>query len=621
MKHMLSLFLCLAAMTATAQVQLTVDADKVQCAVSPTLYGLMTEEINYCYEGGLYSQLIRDPQMRETRPDGRRRRGPQDDNRPKHWIWNDSTATWTNTGYWGIAVRPETVYRGKMEAAGNAVISVGLRSTKDGRVFAQDLVKTGGKKGWYDFTLRTTPTVEATKDAEFFLHYVDTGRCRLSYVSLTPVSKKQVTVKSDLYRTDLMDMLREMHPKFLRFPGGNYLEGNRFSERYWWQRTLGPVEKRPGHQCCWGYWSTDGMGLLEFLCWCEEMGAEPILGVFAGYVLSGDYVTGKALDGFIEEALDEIEYVIGDASTEWGARRVADGHPEPFPLHYVEVGNEDFFDRSGSYAERYTRFYEAIKAKYPQLDVISTEMPDKMKRLARDWKMEERMKLDIIDEHYYRGFKDMLRQCHMYDKYDRKGPKVFCGEWATREGDPTTNMMAALGDAAWMVGMERNSDVVIAQCYAPLFVNVNPGGMQWKSDLIGYDALNAYGSPSYYAQCMFAGNIGTEVVETVCDSVPRMKLDDAVVDQFYCVATRDKAAHKLYLKMVNAGETPLKVRLNFKGEKLAAKAVQTVLTADSMNATNSITDPKAVVPQTKTVKIGRKTTLTLPARSIHVLAL
>ena len=621
MKHMLSLFLCLAAMTATAQVQLTVDADKVQCAVSPTLYGLMTEEINYCYEGGLYSQLIRDPQMRETRPDGRRRRGPQDDNRPRHWIWNDSTATWTNTGYWGIAVRPETVYRGKMEAAGNAVISVGLRSTKDGRVFAQDLVKTGGKKGWYDFTLRTTPTVEATKDAEFFLHYVDTGRCRLSYVSLTPVSKKQVTVKSDLYRTDLMDMLREMHPKFLRFPGGNYLEGNRFSERYWWQRTLGPVEKRPGHQCCWGYWSTDGMGLLEFLCWCEEMGAEPILGVFAGYVLSGDYVTGKALDGFIEEALDEIEYVIGDASTEWGARRVADGHPEPFPLHYVEVGNEDFFDRSGSYAERYTRFYEAIKAKYPQLEVISTEMPDKMKRLARDWKMEERMKLDIIDEHYYRGFKDMLRQCHMYDKYDRKGPKVFCGEWATREGDPTTNMMAALGDAAWMVGMERNSDVVIAQCYAPLFVNVNPGGMQWKSDLIGYDALNAYGSPSYYAQCMFAGNIGTEVVEAVCDSVPSMKVDDATVDQFYCVATRDKAAHKLYLKMVNAGETALKVRLNFKGEKLAAKAVQTVLTADSMNATNSITDPKAVVPQTKTVKISRKTTLTLPARSIHVLAL
>ena len=169
--------------------------------------------------------------------------------------------------------------------------------------------------------------------------------------------------------------------------------------------------------------------------------------------------------------------------------------------------------------------------------------------------------------------------------------------------------------------MERNSDVVIAQCYAPLFVNVNPGGMQWKSDLIGYDALNAYGSPSYYAQCMFAGNVGTEVVEAVCDSVPSMKVDDATVDQFYCVATRDKVAHKLYIKMVNVGETALKVRLNLKGEKMAAKAVQTVLTADSMNATNSITNPKAVVPQTKTVKIGRKTTLTLPARSIHVLAL
>ena len=618
MKHLLSLVLCLSFLTASAEVRLTVRADEVKCAVSPTLYGLMTEEINFCYEGGLYSQLLRDPQMREREGDPRQRNRR---NAPlRFWQWSDSTQTWVNNGFWGIAVRPSTEYRGKMKTDGKAVMSVGLRSTVDGTVYAQTIVSST-EAGWLDFTLSTAANIKETKDAEFFVQFTNDSRCGLNYVSLTPVSKKQVTVKSDLYRTDLMDMLREMHPKFLRFPGGNYLEGNRFSERFWWQRTLGPVELRPGHHCPWGYWSTDGMGLLEFLCWCEEMGAEPILGVFAGYTLQGDYVTGKALNGFIEEALDEIEYVIGDVSTEWGARRAQDGHPAPFKLTYVEIGNEDFFDRSGSYAERYTMFYEAIKAKYPQLEIICTDSPDKMRRLARDWKVEDRMKLDIIDEHYYRGYKDMLRQCNMYDKYDRKGPKVFCGEWATREGDPTTNMKAVLADAAWMIGMERNSDIVIAHCYAPLFVNVNPGGMQWKSDLIGYDALNSYGSPSYYAQCMFAGNLGTEVVKMECDNVPQMTVDGDTLTQLYYTATRDKAADKVFVKMVNAGETGIDVVLSTIGKKVSGKALQTILVADSMNATNSITDPRAIVPQTKKVKGSGKMKIKLPARSIGVIEL
>lgn len=621
MRFFILAVLSLLSVSATSQTKLTVYADDVTCKVSPTLYGLMTEEINFCYEGGLYSQLLRDPQMRDFE---RRERGDRrNDDRMRtlrFWQWNDSASTWTNGGFWGIAVRPETEYRCKMNTRGVAHMCVGLRSTTDGHVFTQTLIDVN-EDGWKDISLKTSSVQTETKDAEFFIQFTDTAHCRISYASLTPVSKKQVTVKSDLFRTDLMDMLRDMHPKFLRFPGGNYLEGNRFSERFWWQRTLGPVEQRPGHHCPWGYWSTDGIGLLEFLCWCEEMGAEPILGVFAGYVLQGDYVTGKALKGFIDEALDEIEYVIGDTSTEWGARRAQDGHPAPFKLHYVEIGNEDFFDRSGSYAERYTMFYEAIKAKYPQLEIICTEGADKMKRLAREWGVDERMQLDIIDEHYYRGYRDMLRQCHMYDKYDRKGPKVFCGEWATREGEPTTNMRAALADGAWMIGMERNSDIVIAQCYAPLFVNVNPGGMQWKSDLIGYDALHSYGSPSYYAQCMFAGNVGTEVVRMTCDSVPHMDVDGESLEQLYFTASRDKASDRLYVKLVNAGDSKLNVTIKTIGKKVLRKATQTILSADSMNATNSITSPRAVVPQTRTVKGSGNMKITLPARSIEVIEL
>ena len=274
-----------------------------------------------------------------------------------------------------------------------------------------------------------------------------------------------------------------MQPKFLRFPGGNYVEGNTIAERFNWKETIGDVSQRPGHRSPWGYWSTDGFGLLEFLEWCEDLKMEPVLAVYAGYSLRQQHIDpGTNLDSFVQDALDEIEYVTGDANTKWGAQRVKDGHSKPFPLRYVEVGNEDFFDRSGSYEGRFAQFYDAIKAKYPNLQVIATTP------------VKSRVP-DLVDEHYYRSQEDMQAHALDYDKYSRTNKtKIFVGEWATRVGSPTPNMAGALGDAAWMTGMERNSDIVLMECYAPLFVNVSQltgGGrsMQWATDLIGYDAL------------------------------------------------------------------------------------------------------------------------------------
>jgi alpha-L-arabinofuranosidase len=239
-----------------------------------------------------------------------------------------------------------------------------------------------------------------------------------------------------------MEMMVEMNPKFLRFPGGNYLEGNNFANRFDWKQTIGNPDERPGHQSPWGYRSTDGLGLLEFLQWAEDIGGEPVVGVFAGYVLNGDHLDGDYVKPFIQDALDEIEYIIGDAqTTKWGAVRARDGHPAPFPLHYVEIGNEDFFDRSGSYPNRFKMFYEAIKARYPQLQIISTVGFNALKSKAI-----QNPVVDVIDEHYYRNAFDMYRNAFQYDRYDRTGPKIFCGEWATREGTPTTNMNAALGE-------------------------------------------------------------------------------------------------------------------------------------------------------------------------------
>jgi alpha-N-arabinofuranosidase len=397
-----------------------------------------------------------------------------------------------------------------------------------------------------------------------------------------------------------MEMLAAMHPAFLRLPGGNYLEGDHINERFDWKKTIGPLVDRPGHRSPWKYRSTDGMGLLEYLEWCEDLHMQPVLAVYAGYSLQQEVVKpGADLEPYVQDALDEIEYVTGDVSTKWGAERAKDGHPAPFALKYVEIGNEDEFDHSHSYDGRYAQFYDAFKKKYPALQLIAT-MPVKARTP------------DVVDDHFYRRAQQFFDDTHHYDKTDRNGPKIFVGEWATREGTPTTNFGAALGDAAWMTGMERNSDLVILASYAPLFVNVNPDGMQWASDLIGYNANSSYGSPSYYAQAMFANHIGNQVVAS--------DLQGAGDRLFYSV-TRDSAKGVVYLKLVNASSLPQDVKISLTGVnavKSSAKLIR--LSAVSTAATNSITDPKRIVPVESTVKgVGKEFTRTVPGYSIDVL--
>ena len=344
------------------------------------------------------------------------------------------------------------------------------------------------------------------------------------------------------------------------------------------------------------------MGLLEFLEWTEDLKVNTVLAVYAGYSLKGDHIhPGPALTPYVEDALDEIEFVTGDASTKWGSVRAKLGHPAPFPVHYIEIGNEDWFDRSGSYEGRYAQFSKAIKAKYPQFQLIATA-PLK------------RMKPDVLDDHYYKRADEFFDDVHHYDKEDRNGPKIFVGEWATREGSPTTNMGAALGDAAWMTGMERNSDLIVMASYAPMLVNVNPGGMQWESDLIGYDALKSYGSPGYYAQCMFAGSLGTEVPEsTITGEGKRL---------FYSV-TRTPESGKLYLKLVNANSTPQPVNIQLEGAaNVAGNASITTLRGNTLAATNTITDPTRIVPVTAPLKGAGKTfNHTIPPYAIQVIEL
>ena len=629
--------------TRAASPTVTIDTASPSGKVSPLFYGLMTEEINHAYDGGLYAELVRNRAFLD------------DAAAPAHWSLvqaegstaamaldpkeplNTAIATSlrlnvtqassghaagiSNEGYWGIPVKPNTRYRAsfyaKAAAGFTGPVAVSIQSD-DGRTTYASKSVTGLTSAWkrYELTLQTDKVAPTVK-ARYVLTVDRPGTVWFSLVSLFPPTFKD---QANGFRPDIMRMMVDMKPKFLRFPGGNYLEGDQIADRFEWKKTLGPLAERPGHMAPWGYRSSDGLGLHEFLLWCDDMNAEPVLAVYAGYSLKGVHVNpGPDLDPYVQDALDEIEYVMGPATSKWGSLRAKAGHPAPFTLRYVEVGNEDWFDKSGSYDQRFAQFNSAIKARYPQLKVISTvgfEQPENLRVHS--------VKPDVLDEHYYRTVDVFLKMARgQYEKYDRRGPEIFVGEWAayetpfepwnarSRGEPPTPNFRAAIGDAAFMTQMEKNSDIVVMNCYAPMFVNVNPGARQWRPNLIGYDGLRVFGSPSYYAIKMFSTNLGDEILKATAT-------DTDVLTS----VTRDRKSGTIYAKLVNAsdGDAPVQIALTGTGA-LAATATALTLSADPQ-ATNAIDTPERVVPVASTVT-GVKSgfTYTVPKHGIVVLTM
>lgn len=609
----------------TAPAELTIDTARVVHPVSPSLYGLMTEEINHSTDGGLYAELVQNRNF-NTSWDGESpwdlvRRGSAT---AKKAIDKTSGPTagltysmrldiadaspgnevgLTNPGYWGYGVKPQTSYSGSFYArvaADLGPVTVRLINNRTGVVQAEAIVPVAAG-GWaqHRFTL-TTGAVTPSADNHLELTVAHPGTLWIQFVSLMPPTYKG---RANGNRIDLMERMAALHPKFLRMPGGNFLEGMKVADWYDWKKTVGPVVDRPGHDGAWFYRSSDGLGLLEYLEWCEDLGIEPILAVYAGYSLNGEHVAvGKDLEPYVQSALDEVEYVTGDASTRWGAERARHGHPAPFKLRYIEIGNEDYLDRSGSYTARFDQFAAALRKRYPQYKLISTDG-----NAAYPTKVAS----DVSDEHFYLAPADMMDKSRQYDTVSRSGPKIFVGEWATRSGSPTPNFGDALGDAAWMTGLERNSDLVEMAAYAPLLANVNPGALQWQTDLIGFDALHSYGSPSYWAQSLFAGHLGDGVVET------RLK---GVNGRFFQSATVDSKKKLLHLKLVNASSTAQPLTLHLKGLAGASTATIASLHAPTYEATNAITDPDAILPVERTEPVpGADWSHSVPPLTIEVI--
>jgi alpha-L-arabinofuranosidase len=622
---------------------LVIEADQPIGEVSPMHYGLMTEEINHSYDGGLYAELIQNRSFFDNREvpvhwsvvQGSGAAGtividhttPLNDILTNSLRFDIATASESaragvaNDGYWGIPVKPNTKYRASFYARAaigfNGPIKVSIESDDGATTFAEGKVsRIGADWKLHTVTLKTGD-VAPTAKTRFVLSVNQPGTVWFDLVSLFPPTFHN---RPNGNRIDLMQTLGDMNPSFLRFPGGNYVEGDTLETRFDWKKTIGPLTQRPGHACCWGYRSSDGFGLLEFLEWCEDLKMEPVLAVYAGYNLKHTHIDpGPALQPYVQDALDEIEYVTGDTSTRWGAERAKDGHRAPFKLTYVEIGNEDWFDKSGSYDGRFAQFFDAIKAKYPNLKCISTVGTEH----PADQMVHSR-KPDVIDEHYYSSAATFDQESPTrWDSYDRTGPAIFVGEWAAyedtkpwepskRKMPPTPTFKSALADAAWMAAMERHSDLIVMECYAPLLVNVNPGARQWRPDLIGYDALSVFGSPSYHAIRMFSQNKGDTILKTSVANPP-----------LHYSVTKDSKTGAIYVKIVNIQATPRPVKITLHGvASLAPEATAVTLTASSLDDFNSIEDPVRVAPVTTTVAdIKPEFTYTFAPNSITVLKL
>jgi alpha-L-arabinofuranosidase len=527
-----------------------IDAAAQGTPVSPVLYGIFFEEINHAGDGGLYAELVRNrsfedadtPQAWTVEGDGARiaidTAHPLHPRNPRSLRWEIAgRASLVNEGYWGIAVQRGKRYRFTMYARCDGqfrgALTVSLQSA-DGQVYAQRTLR-GFGKDWKPFSATLTANGTDPK-ARLVLTANGDGALWLDMVSLMPVDTFKR--RPNGLRADLAQMLVALKPSFVRFPGGCFVEGDRMQNALRWRDTLGDVAERPARWCVWNYTSTQGLGLHEYLLMCEDLGAEPMLVVNCGMACqyrNGDHIPLDELDEWIEDALAAIEYAIGPPTSKWGALRAKNGHPEPFPLRFVSIGNENW---GPLYEERYARFYDAIKARYPQIQLIATA-PVKSRPI------------DILDEHYYSTPEWFILNANLYDRYDRTGPKILVGEYAVTAKCGTGNLRAAIAEAAFMTGIERNADIVVMAAYAPLFVNVND--RTWNPDLIGFDSARCYGTPSYYVQQLFSVYRGTHTLPT------RVQSPNALTDAArgaVGLGTWETQAEFRNLKVVSAqGET------------------------------------------------------------------
>jgi alpha-N-arabinofuranosidase len=656
-----------------APASLTVQVNKPGAAVNKNMYGLFFEDINFAADGGLYPELVKNKSFEiDARLIGwkalqgaanldayavRNEQGISANN--SHYVrlttrnGAPGEAGIENEGFRGMGVKQGGEYtlsfyarRGAGSITGVSASLVGEKGEDLGQVAI-----TGFTNEWKQYTAVLKPNSTHNK-AHLKLVLTGTGTVDLDVVSLFP--KDTWNKRPNGLRTDLVQLLKDMKPGFLRFPGGCIVEGRTLSERYQWKETIGDVAARLPminrwnmefkHRSTPDYYQSFGLGFFEYFQLSEDIGAEPLPILNVGMACqfnSGelapmgtasttkggpnapaaaphDHATDDpSLDVFIQDALDLIEFANGPASSTWGAKRAAMGHPAPFNLKMLGVGNEQW---GPQYLERYEPFAKAVKAKYPNIDIVSSAGPspdgdlfDKAsKRLGE-------LKAEYVDEHYYAKADWFRQNVGRYDKYARTGPKIFAGEYAAQSGaigsqDNKNTWDCAISEAAFMTGLERNADVVGMASYAPLFAHVD--AWQWTPDMIWFDNLNSYGSPSYYVQKMYALNKGTKVLPVTMPAGAKNGTDN-----LFASAVTDEPTGEVVVKLVNYSTSPRPVSINLAGAKGLGKTgrAQVMASAD-LQTQNSLKEPKKLAPQESTFAVkGATLTYTLAPNSFTVL--
>jgi len=629
---------------------LEVDASKTITKIQPTMFGLFFEDINFAADGGLYAELIKNrsfefdkPLMGWEQPNTKRSSlNKESGSAAPVKIEADNTVfcrveinnakgyALINEGFRGMGVKKDAKYNLSLKAANHnsAIQKIIIQLIdKDQKVIGETSIVPKSEQ-WTNYTASITATQTVAK-AKLKITFEGTGTIDLDMISLFPEDTWK-NRKNGL-RKDLVQLLYDMKPGFLRFPGGCIVEGRTLSDRYQWKKSVGNVDDRETKMNRWNvefnhkqtpdYFQSFGLGFFEYFQLSEDIGAEPLPILSCG--MACQYNTGELapineLDPYVQDALDLIEFANGAVTTNWGKIRSDMGHPKPFNLKYIGVGNEQW---GPDYIDRYKVFEKAIKAKYPNIIIVSGSGPSPAGEHF-DFAMEELKKLnaELVDEHYYESPKWFRENAGRYDNYDRKGPKIFAGEYAAQSvsgANPNNrnNWECAFSEAAFMTGLERNAEVVHLTSYAPLMAHED--AWQWTPDMIWFNNLQSYGSANYYVQQLFSTNKGTDLLSIT-------KEGKALTGQnsLYASAVKDANSKEIIVKLVNTAESAQDVIVDLKGVKLGSKGMIIRLSSSNTQDENTFADPKKITPKQSEYKITKgNQQLNLPAYSITVLKL
>jgi alpha-L-arabinofuranosidase len=660
---LLCIFFILTAVKSTAQnpSAFTIQTDKPIANVSATMWGVFFEDINLGADGGIYAELIKNRSFEFTKPlmgwSIKRSKSAANANPLDAYIQTsfvvinrqekntanprflrvtinsnakDSTGL-QNEGFRGIGVKKDLQYNFSVlykQAAGNIKMHLELIAengeTIGNGIFTPTQTNDKWQKGETNFTATATDN-----KAKINIWFEGDAVIDLDMISLFPADTWKG--RKGGMRNDMIQLLADMKPGFIRFPGGCIVEGNNLAQRYQWKNTIGAIEDRQLIINRWNqeialrptpdYFQTFGLGFYEYFQLAEDIGAAPLPILNCGMACqfnTAEVVPLDQLDPYIQDALDLIEFANGDATTQWGKVRTNLGHPQPFNLKMLGVGNENW---GPQYIERFAIFQKAIKNKYPGIKLIGSSGVFEGESFNYLNTSLRKMKVEYIDEHYYQNPKWFLENTTRYDNYDRNSAsKVFAGEYAGQSDrvvsiDNKNNWRTAIAEAAFMTGLERNADVVEMASYAPLFAHID--GWQWTPNLIWVDNLRSYGTPNYQVQKMFSTNKGTQVVAMLYKN----NAPATGQDSLYASAVADKTNDELIIKIVNTAGKPQTAAIKLNGNKKpAAKARLTVLQNNNLEAVNSLDNPVVIVPTEQSIDIkGQTIAVTLMPYSLSVI--